>query len=85
MKEVRILLTEETFTLLCKQGFILNKNSMFNTSQINITKADMEKLINGEIIEKPVDGKDFKIALQDIGFDRIYAILKRSPIYGNSL
>lgn len=85
MKEVRILLTEETFTLLCKQGFVAHKNSMFNVSQINITKVDMEKLISGDILSKPQDGFDFKLALQDIGYDRIFAIIKRSPIYGNSI
>jgi hypothetical protein len=85
MKEVRILLTEETFTLLCKQGYVAYKNNMFSVSQINITKADLEKLISGDIIDKPQDGVDFKIALMDIGYDRILPIIKRSPFYGNSI
>ncbi len=84
MKEVRILLTEETFTDLCKKGFVNYKLSMFNIAQLNITKDNMSKLISGEIIDKPQDDVDFKIALQDIGTDRIHAILKRSPFYGNS-
>lgn len=83
MKEIRILLTEQTFTELCKRGAVEYKMSYFNTLEIRITKNDILDLSSGDIITKEVDGQEFKLALQDIGYDRIAAIIKRSPVYGN--
>lgn len=81
MKENRILLTEQTFTELCKLGYVAYKTSYFNRIEISITREDMMNLIEGKIIEKNEYSGKFLLALQDIGHDRIYAILKRSPIY----
>ncbi len=83
MKETRILLTEQTFTELCKRGSVEYKQSYFSTLEIRLTKDDVARLAAGEIINKEADEQEFKIALQDIGFERIAAIIKRSPIYGN--
>lgn len=81
MKETRILLTEQTFTELCKLGYVACKTSYFNRVEIPFTRSDMALLTAGEIVEKnEVSGK-FLIALEDIGLDRIAEILKRSPIY----
>ena len=77
MKENRILLTEATFTNLCKIGY-------FTTSDrhdIYFSKEDIINLSNGKIIENETTGSMYKFALQDIGFSLIKEILKRSPIF----
>jgi len=81
MKETRILLTETTFTNLCKSGFISQKSPMYGSIDINITKSDMGEITKGDILTKNVGGELFKIALQDIGLTLIREIIKRSPMY----
>jgi len=81
MKETRILLTETTFTNLCKSGFIPQKSAMYGSIDVNITKSDMSEITKGKILTKNVGGEIFLIALQDIGFTLIREIIKRSPIY----
>jgi hypothetical protein len=81
MKETRILLTEITFTNLCKSGYISQKSAMYGSIDINITKADMGVITKGDILSKDIGGELFKIALQDIGLTMIREIVKRSPVY----
>ena len=81
MKETRILLTETTFTNLCKSGFIPQKSAMYGSIDLNITKEDMSVITKGDILSKDIGGELFKVALQDIGFTLIREIIKRSPIY----
>jgi hypothetical protein len=81
MKETRILLTETTFTNLCKSGFIPQKSDMYGSIDVNITKSDMSVITKGDILTKDIGGELFKIALQDIGFTLIKEIIKRSPMY----
>ena len=81
MRENRILLTEVTFTNLCKSGFLTQKSPMYGTIDISITKSDMGVITSGGILTKDIGGEIFKIALQDIGFTMIREIVKRSPIY----
>ena len=81
MKETRILLTEITFTNLCKSGFITQKSPMYGSIDVHITKIDMEVLTKGEILTKDVGGELFKILLQNIDIELIKEIIKRSPIF----
>lgn len=81
MKEIRILLTESTFTQLCKMGFIPYKTSMFSNTDIYITKSDLIEVATGKILTKEVDGTTFLLALQDIGIENIREIVRRSPVY----
>ena len=82
-KEIRISLDDNSFTNLCKRGSVQYKVNMFNIIDIAITTKDMLQLIDGNIIEKNNDNLDIKIALQDLGHDHIFDIVRRSPIYGN--
>ncbi len=79
--EIRILLTEITFTDLCKMGSIRCRNSNNNTVSVTIGRADLDVIISGAILEKQIDSDIILIALQDIGIENIKEIIKRSPIY----
>jgi hypothetical protein len=82
MDEKRILLNESTFTNLCKMGFLKDGNI-----QLNFTSNEIATLCKGEILEKTYNDWSgniiFKFALQDIGFEIINEILKRSPIFSD--
>lgn len=80
MQEKRILLTETSFTNLCKSGFIVYSSPENGRDEISITKLEIKRLANGEIIEKNI-GNFYKIALQDLGLELIKEIIKRSPLY----
>lgn len=84
MKETRILLSEPMFTNLCKMGFYTavennGKNDLY------FTKEDIKLLANGKVVEKEASyaQTNWMFMLQDIGFDIINEILKRSPIYAD--
>jgi len=79
IKETRILLTEDTFSQLCKVGFITQRDSLGNID-IHFYKNDILELCSGKILTKNV-GDIFKFALQDLGIDMIREMVKRSPIY----
>lgn len=81
MIENRISLTEMTFTNLCKSGFITQRSKLYGTIDINITRVDMSILVKGDILKKNIGEEEFLLALQDIGFDNIKEIVKRSPIF----
>lgn len=81
MIEKRILLTEITFTGICKTGFF--KCEAPNTTYINFLKEDIRKIITGSILEKHIDEHVFKFLLQDIGIPTIVEILRRSPVYSD--
>lgn len=78
--EFRIMLNENTFTNLCKYGFVIHTSKENGRVELNITRNDIHKLYKGEIIEKRI-GFVYKIALQDIGKGYIKEIIKRSPVY----
>ena len=80
-KEIRILLTEGTFTHMCKQGFITYFTSPTSRIEFPISSMDMRLITKGEILSKEVEGHLFNIALQDIGTEMIREILKRSPVF----
>ena len=80
MKEIRILLTELTFTNLCKSGFI-TQNTEYGRMDISITKRDLQTLVTGQILTKDVNGLVVKMALQDIGMEHIKEIIRRSPLF----
>jgi hypothetical protein len=79
--EKRILLTETTFTNLCKNGFV--KYESPNIVFLTFTKGDIQKLISGAIVEKSENEDVYKFLLQDLGTDLIIEILRRSPIYSD--
>lgn len=82
MKETRILLNEAMFTNLCKMGFYaaVENNSK---SDLYFSKEDIRSLATGKIVakESSYEQTNWMFMLQDIGFDIINEILKRSPIY----
>jgi TRAP-type mannitol/chloroaromatic compound transport system substrate-binding protein len=80
MKETRILLNETTFTNLCKMGYFTH-NGQLGTTNVSITKNDIKRLANGEIVSKDFSDEVIKIALKDIGFELIKEIIKRSPMF----
>jgi hypothetical protein len=79
--EKRIVLTEPLFTGICKRGFI----QIDNNTQVSFTTRDVALICKGQILEKQINDWDksilVKFALQDIGFDMINEILKRSPLF----
>jgi hypothetical protein len=83
MKETRILLTETTFTNLCKSGYFVHRSEMGGSIDIRITKADMKVITSGKILEKDLGDEMIKIALQDIGLELIREIVRRSPVYSD--
>lgn len=82
-KEFRIVFDEISFTNLCKMGFITHNSPVMGRTDIHITKADLRKLMTGEIIEKDVATEKFKFALADLGIEMIKEIIRRSPIYSD--
>jgi hypothetical protein len=85
-KEIRVLLTEETFTQVCKMGFLKYQSPTIGRTDVHFYKQDILNLSKGYIITKEISGYEgeqsiFKFALKDIGFEMIREIVKRSPIY----
>lgn len=81
MQEKRILLTELSFTNLCKFGFIVFNSPETGRDDISMTKLDIKSLAKGQIVEKNI-GNLYKIAIQDnLDSELIKEIIKRSPIY----
>ena len=80
-KEVRTLLTESSFSNLCKIGSTSHNSAKSGKMTINFTSSDIRILISGKILEKDVDDSTLKFLLQDIGVDMIREILRRSPLY----
>ena len=82
MKEMRILLNEATFTNLCKMGYYtaVENNSK---NDLYFTKEDIRLLATGKVVTKEAsyEQTNWMFMLQDIGFDIINEIFKRSPIY----
>ena len=80
--EKRIVLTETMFTGICKRGFI----QIDTDNQVSFTSREIAQLCQGKILDKEVAGWseniNYKFILQDIGFDMINEILKRSPLFG---
>jgi hypothetical protein len=86
MKEIRISLNEEDFIILCQKGYVLYNN----IEKIKIDEDNFDKLIEGQIItcnwvkkNRFTSNENFivKLALQDIGYNRIAKHLIDSPIY----
>ena len=82
MEEKRISLSEALFTNICKMGFIKDGNF-----QLDFTSNEIKTLCRGEILEKTYNNWgsniNYKFGLQDLGFEMINEILKRSPIYSD--
>ena len=82
MNEIRTVLTELTFTSVCKNGTFTYVEG-YTRVEIPFTKLDMKILASGEILTKNEDGKTFKFILSDIGLPMIKEILKRSTMYSD--
>jgi len=80
--ERKILLNEADFTSICKKGF-----AAADGKQLSFSSREIATLCQGKILEKQsiewTGTLEFKFALQDIGFETINEILKRSPIYSD--
>lgn len=81
IKEIRTVFTEITFTNLCKSG-VVTHGVGYTRTDVYFTKVDMKSLATGEIVTKNENDQVFQYVLQDIGFELVREILKRSPIYG---
>jgi hypothetical protein len=79
--EIRIVLTEDKFTYICKIGFITHKSNEFGKTDIHFYKTDILELVSGKILTKQIGNDVFKFALQDLGVDYIREIVKRSPLF----
>lgn len=80
-KEIRILFNEDSFTNLCKIGFIKHQSPTIGRMDIHFYKHDIITLTKGEIVSKDIDTELFRFMLQDLGSETIREIIKRSPIY----
>lgn len=78
MKEIRVVLTENMFTNICKNGFMKH-----GSNDLSFNKNDIKTLSSGEILDKELDNSLFRFILQDIGKETIIEIIKRSPIYSD--
>lgn len=76
MKHYRISLSEDDYIHLVKTGKVRTPKS-----DIEISKIDFDKLIDGQIIEGHSGTQTYQIALQDIGYDRIFRHLRGTNIY----
>lgn len=81
--ERKILLTEGMFTGICKIGFI----RIDDDTQIPFSTREVKQLCKGEVLDKSVIGwsetTTYQFLLQDISFEMINEILKRSPIFSD--
>ena len=75
-KEIRISVDEPMFRHLCKTGHIV-----YQGVQIPVEYDDFVQFMGGSIIDIKHQGKKYKLALQDIGLNRILQIVKNSPFY----
>ena len=82
-QEIRILLTEGSFTQVCKMGNIKYFISEHEKYEFSMSSMDMKQLAAGKIVTKPIENKIFLITLQDIGTEMIRDILMRSPVYSS--
>jgi hypothetical protein len=80
-KEIRILLTEDSFTYVCKVGFLTHRSPELGKIDIHFYKKDILDIVKGEIVSKDLANESFKFALQDLGTEYIREIVKRSPIF----
>lgn len=83
--EVRTSLNEESFTNICKFGYITKQIPQEGTRDIRFTNSDIKELSTGNILTKEEGDVKFLFLLQDIGSELIREIIKRSPIYSNVL
>ncbi len=79
--EIRTVFNEITFTNLCKSG-VAKHGIDHNKTDVYFTKADIKKLVTGEIVTKHENDQVFLYVLQDLGIEMIREIIRRSPIYG---
>lgn len=84
--EKRISLNEAMFTSLCKRGYWVDHINGQNI-EIPFNSRELSTVCKGEILDKIYSDWNgniiFKFALQDIGFDTINEILKRSPLFAD--
>lgn len=78
MSKIRISLDEQAFRTINTQGSIGHQVNVFKRIDVPFSKTDIFNLAEGDIVSKNVDGRDFEIALQDIGLDRIDRILSEN-------
>jgi hypothetical protein len=81
MEKIGILLTEGTFTNVCKMGFIRYAVSENEKYDFPLSSMDMKQITSGKVLTKVVEGRTFDIAIQDIGKEMIREILMRSPVF----
>jgi hypothetical protein len=65
-KEIRTLFTEDSFTNLCKIGYLKQYHQSIGTFDITFYKHDILSLCKGEIVTKDVNELPYKFMLQDI-------------------
>lgn len=73
MIQIRLSLNEHEFSELC-----LNKYVTWERDLIPVNLDLFNDLISGDIIDIIHNKKFYRIALQDIGFDRIYKYITNS-------
>jgi ferredoxin-like protein FixX len=79
--EIRIILTEDKFTYICKVGHFTHRSPQYGNIDIHFTKKDIIELVSGKILSKEIVSELFKFALQDLGIEYTREIIKRSPLF----
>lgn len=81
MESIKILLTETSFSNICKSGFIRYYSKEYGTSDVSLTKLDIMSLIKGETVTKNF-GEKMEIKL-NLSNEMAKEIVKRSPLFSD--
>ncbi len=82
-KEIKILLTESSFSQVVKMGRIIYSIGESSQIEITLTSMDVREICAGKILMKKVDEQVIQIAITQIPKETIREILKRTPLYSS--
>lgn len=83
-KDIKILLTESTFTQIAKLGRINYIQIDGTKLEIPLTTMDVRELCSGKLLMKKVDESFVQVLLQpNLSKDLIKEILKRTPLFSS--
>lgn len=82
-KDIKILLTESTFSQSVKMGRVIYRISESSNLELPLTSMDVREICSGKILMKKIDEQVFQIAIAQMPKDLIKEILKRTPLYSS--
>ncbi len=84
MNEININLNENTFTNICKLGFIKYRSIDNTIDSLYLSSNDILSLYKEGILSKNINIENtLKLNTNNINGDIIKEIIKRSPVYSN--